>query len=56
MTSNSNLFIFQAKWRCVYEFVFPASNMEKKKAIILVLLFIAISENVCEGKRGLVLL
>ena len=55
MTSPSYLIIFQTKWRCVNTVVDAASNMEKKKAIVAVLVCLFILDNACEGKGTLIL-
>ena len=55
MTSPSYLIIFQTKWRCVNTVVDAASNMEKKKAIVAILVCLFILDNACEGKGTLIL-
>ena len=55
MTSPSYLIIFQKKWRCVNTVVDAASNMEKKKAIVAILVCLFILDNACEGKETLIL-
>ena len=55
MTSPSYLIIFQTRWRCVNTVVDAESNMEKKKAIVAILVCLFILDNACEGKGTLIL-